>query len=159
MKGRAKIGVTDDFLAEVGHTRKSYEALSKSGRWSVRNRQKHYAICKLTLAKNPKYYSQRHRKYLLQKNYGISPAEYDALLKDQNYCCAICGTDKPTGRWKAFAVDHNHDTGAVRGLLCNECNRGMGLLKDDINLLRKAAEYLNKHDRKTKAEKNGIPTV
>jgi hypothetical protein len=69
------------------------------------------------------------------------------MLVEQNYRCAICGTDKPTGKWVVFAVDHCHVTGKVRGLLCNECNRGMGLLRDDATLLRKAADYLDSHCR------------
>lgn len=72
------------------------------------------------------------------------------MLIAQEYRCAICSTDKPTGKWKVFAVDHDHTTGQIRGLLCNECNRGMGLLKDDASLLRSAAEYLECHRIKTK---------
>lgn len=146
MRKERWVNVTDEFLAEVGHTRESYEKLSKSGRWSVRNKKKHYAIQKLTIAKKPEYYSQRHRKYQLSKMYGITEVDYTKMLEAQNYRCAICQTDKPTGKWKVFAVDHNHNTGQVRELLCNECNRGIGLLKDDPELLKKAAEYLLKHN-------------
>jgi Recombination endonuclease VII len=142
------IQVTDEFLAKHGHTRESYNKLSKSGRWSVRNREKHYEICKKTIAKNKEHYSKRHRKYLLSKSYGITEEDYNAMLMSQNYCCAICGTDKPTGKWKVFAVDHDHETGQVRELLCNECNRGIGLLKDSPELLIKAADYLLKHKNK-----------
>ena len=153
MKGRPEIKVTDEFLNEKGHTRESYEKLSKSARWSVRNKLKHKEIQKRTIAKKPEYYSKRHRKYCLEKNYNITEEQYDEMLKIQNGCCAICGTDKPTGKWKVFAVDHNHETGKIRELLCNECSRGIGLLKDDSNLLIKAAQYLIKHDVKTKQEK------
>lgn len=155
MKRKPKIEVTDSFLAEQGHTRESYEKLSKAGRWSVRNRQKHYEMCKNTVAKKPEYYSSRHRKYCLMQKYKITEEQYTDMLKVQNGCCAICGTDKPTGKWKVFAVDHNHKTGQVRELLCNECNRGIGLLKDDSELLQKAANYILKHDVKTKNDKNG----
>lgn len=89
------------------------------------------------------YHIARQRPYQLKK-YGLTLESYDALLDTQGGLCGICGTDKPTGRWKVFAVDHCHVTGKVRGLLCNECNRGMGLLKDSASLLRKAAEYLEK---------------
>ena len=71
------------------------------------------------------------------------------MLAQQEYKCAICNTDKPTGKWKVFAVDHCHETGEVRGLLCNECNRGMGLLRDNAELLRKAADYLDRHKIKS----------
>lgn len=153
MKREPKVEVTDSFLAEQGHTRESYEKLSKAGKWSVRNRAKHYEMRKATIAKNPEYYSKRHRKYCLMQNYGITEEQYTKMLEAQNGCCAICGTDKPTGKWKVFAVDHNHETGQVRELLCNECNRGIGLLKDSPDRLIKAARYLLKHDEKTKLEK------
>jgi hypothetical protein len=155
MKGRVKVDVTDEYLAKEGHTRESYEKLSRAGRWSVRNREKHYAICKKTIAKNPQLYSTRHRKYELNKKYNLTEEEYNQMLINQGGCCAICGTNKPTGKWKVFAVDHNHETGQVRELLCNECNRGIGLLKDDPERLLKAAEYLLKHDVKTQNERNG----
>jgi hypothetical protein len=154
MKGRVRIDVTDEFLAEQGHTQESYKKLSKGGRWSVRNRAKHYAMCKDTIAKNPELYSQRHRKYELHKKYNLTEEQYKQMLINQAGCCAICGTDKPTGKWKVFAVDHNHKTGKVRELLCNECNRGIGLLKDNAELLQKAADYILKHNVKTKEEKN-----
>lgn len=145
MRGKLKIEVTDEFLAKQGHTRESYEKLSKSGKWSVRNRAKHYQICKDTRAKKPEYYSRRHRKYCLMQNYNITEEQYTEMLKSQNGCCAICGTSKPTGKWKVFAVDHDHKTNVVRELLCNECNRGIGLLKDSYELLNKAAQYILKH--------------
>lgn len=65
---------------------------------------------------------------------------YLALLQKQNGKCAICGT-KDFGK-KAPNVDHCHATGVIRGLLCCSCNRGIGLLKDDPELLLKAAGYL-----------------
>jgi len=153
MRKEKWIEVTDEFLATIGHTRDSYEKLSRSGRWSVRNREKHHAMTKTTLAKKPEYYAQRHRKYQLNRMYGITEEQYKQMLASQNGCCAICGTNKPTGKWKVFAVDHNHETGKVRELLCNECNRGIGLLKDDPERLLKAAKYLLKHNEKTQLEK------
>jgi hypothetical protein len=153
MRGKVRIELTDEFLAQQGHTQESYKNLSKGGRWSVRNRLKHYAMCKETIAKKPEEYAKRHRKYCLMQNYNITEEQYAEMLKAQNECCAICGTDKPTGKWKVFAVDHDHKTGIVRELLCNECNRGIGLLRDNAELLQKAANYILKHDEKTKLEK------
>ena len=88
------------------------------------------------------------------QNYNITEEQYDQMLEAQSGRCAICGTDTPTGKWKAFAVDHDHKTGLVRALLCNECNRGIGLLKDSAELLQKAANYIANHDKKTKADKH-----
>lgn len=62
-----------------------------------------------------------------------------ALLASQDGVCAICGT-APAGQ--ALALDHCHDTGKIRGLLCKHCNLGLGLFKDDTTLLTKAREYL-----------------
>lgn len=82
-------------------------------------------------------------------NYGITVEQYDALLLRQNYLCAICGTDRPAnarGRAiRAFCVDHDHETGKVRGLLCQGCNRGLGLLKDDLTIVEAALRYLRHH--------------
>lgn len=77
----------------------------------------------------------------LQKSFGISYVEYLTMLEAQGGCCAICGTNS-TGKRKAFAVDHCHDTGKIRGLLCSNCNTGIGNLRDNIGLLERAIEYL-----------------
>ena len=82
--------------------------------------------------------ARRERK--LQQNYGISAAEFDALLAAQGGRCAICGTDPAGG--KVWHVDHDHESGAVRGILCLGCNVGVGHFKDDPTLLRAAAHYL-----------------
>jgi len=82
----------------------------------------------------------------LKRNYGMTVEEYDALLEAQRRVCAICGGINPKhGRYGTqfrLAVDHDHETGKVRGLLCNNCNRALGLLSDDVDLLRIATSYL-----------------
>jgi hypothetical protein len=65
------------------------------------------------------------------------------MLKDQGGCCAICGTDTP-GTSGIFAVDHDHKTGKVRGLLCRSCNVGIGNLGDDPKRLKEAIRYLTR---------------
>ena len=82
-----------------------------------------------------------HDKQLL-RNYGITLGEYNSLLEKQNGVCAICSLPQKSKRNTRFCVDHDHTTGEVRGLLCDSCNRGIGLLKDDSRLLDKAAKYL-----------------
>jgi hypothetical protein len=64
------------------------------------------------------------------------------MLESQNNSCAICGGD--AGQ-RSFSVDHDHISGKVRGLLCRGCNVGIGNLKDDIEILEKAIEYIKKH--------------
>lgn len=85
----------------------------------------------------------------LQSTYGISYQEYLVMLEAQGGCCAICGTDD-TGKRKAFAVDHCHETGVVRGLLCSSCNTGIGLLKEDLGIMKRAMEYVKFHNGNTK---------
>lgn len=77
----------------------------------------------------------------LLRLYGISLADYRGLLSAQRGVCAICGQPDPTpGR--RLAVDHDHQSGAVRGLLCGKCNKGIGLLGDSEEGLLKALAYV-----------------
>jgi len=83
----------------------------------------------------------------LKKQYGITLDEYDPMLEQQKGVCAICGEketnlDTRTGRIFELAVDHCHETGKVRGLLCTKCNTGLGAFKDSVELLNKAINYL-----------------
>lgn len=77
----------------------------------------------------------------LERLYGIDRTEYGHMLTLQGGVCAICGETCVSGN--ALAVDHDHKTGEVRGLLCANCNRGLGLFKDDPERIRKAIEYLS----------------
>ena len=81
----------------------------------------------------------------LRRKYGLTFAEYDRMLIEQNECCATCGATKPGGRWKSFAVDHDHVTGRVRGLLCKSCNIALGEVNDDLTTLKNMINYLSKH--------------
>jgi hypothetical protein len=75
--------------------------------------------------------------------YGMTLEDYDARLAAQGGRCAICGALEPgSNRSDKFFVDHDHATGAVRGLLCSHCNRGLGGFRDDLTLLDKARAYL-----------------
>jgi hypothetical protein len=87
---------------------------------------------------------QRVREHTLRV-YGINGREYDRLLDLQGGRCAICRTRKP-GRGKPiFAVDHDHVTGQVRGLLCYKCNTAVAYLQDDPKVLRAAVRYVEQH--------------
>ena len=90
---------------------------------------------------NRPYVYEVDKSRKLQKEYGIDYQKYLEMLDNQNGKCAICGTSDTGGR-KAFHVDHCHNTKKVRGLLCGNCNSGIGNLRDDINLLQRAIEYL-----------------
>ena len=122
----------DDFHMSKGHS---------SGR---------AAVCKPCQADySAKWYQEnkQRRKEQMRVNeymrrYGITIEEYEILLDKQNGCCAIClATTGAVG--KRLSVDHNHKTGEVRGLLCDDCNTGLGKFKDDSSLLAKAINYLS----------------
>lgn len=81
------------------------------------------------------------RKYRL-KEYGLTLEDFREMLKKQEGKCYLCGASDPKGRGKNFHVDHDHKTNRVRALLCSTCNMGLGFLRDDPELMRKAAEYV-----------------
>jgi hypothetical protein len=104
---------------------------------------------------NPEEYKQRMRRWYtanadkvrsdnLLKRYKLTPEMKAAMLAEQGMCCAICGTDKPSDR-SGWHVDHCHNTGKVRGLLCHHCNMGLGRFRDDAELLQKAITYLEQN--------------
>lgn len=127
----------------LGYTDEEWAALPSGTRWRKLHPDYHREHQKKWREKNREYNIARQRQYQLAAKYGITEDDYTAMLEEQKGCCAICKTSVPTGKWKVFAVDHCHSSGEVRGLLCNECNRGMGLLRDDARLLRAAADYLD----------------
>ncbi len=92
----------------------------------------------------PAYSPEKLRRYRLQRVYGITTEQYDELLVRQDGVCAICKAGVSDALGRRLSVDHDHETGRVRGLLCTLCNRGIGYFKDDANLIRLAAEYLEK---------------
>lgn len=88
----------------------------------------------------------------LKRLYDIGLDDYNILLEKQNNCCAICQTTESGGRKsgrggavEVFYVDHDHKTGNVRGLLCNICNRTMGYVGENSNVLEEMIKYLKKH--------------
>jgi hypothetical protein len=109
------------------------------------------AGCKLCEnARSKKYHdinkqkrSEQHKEWRRREKYGLTSDEYQSMLEQQNHVCAICHqkcTSKPS-----LAVDHDHVTGKVRGLLCGNCNNGLGRFKDNVEWLSNAIEYLNEH--------------
>lgn len=100
-------------------------------------------------ADNPDRAAASRRRHNLASNYGLTEEDYKELLRQQGGVCAICGNDEPnehgrTGTKFRLSVDHCHTTGRVRGLLCQKCNRAIGLLNDSADLLRKAIGYLER---------------
>lgn len=102
-------------------------------------------LCRECNKAKSKAYALKHKDKTkgnnLKARYGITAGEYQAMFAAQGGVCKICKLpEHHMGR--DLSVDHCHATGKVRGLLCNSCNRGMGLFVDSPERLRKAAEYL-----------------
>ena len=99
---------------------------------------------KRAIAKDPDHY----KKQDLKRAYGITLDWYNETLKNQNYCCAICFKHESqnttrNGKPLKLSVDHCHDTGTIRGILCNNCNRAIGMLNHNPTILTSAIQYLS----------------
>ena len=86
----------------------------------------------------------------MKRLYGLSLDEYRIMIYEQNNKCAICNKpetmiDYRSKEIKDLYVDHNHETGKVRELLCSSCNQGIGLLQESLEILTNALNYLKKH--------------
>lgn len=92
--------------------------------------------------RNRELCNAKRREYHLKGKFGLSVDEYNKLLLEQQGVCAICKRPCQTGR--RLAVDHEHGTGRIRGLLCAQCNRGLGRFLDNPDALEQAAVYLRK---------------
>ena len=118
----------------------SASLLDRHRKYNLENRE--------TINKKSKEYAMKYpekaQNLHLKRYYKITIDEYNVLLEKQERVCAICGGVNKNGR--KLYVDHNHDTGVVRGLLCDDCNVGIGRLRDNKDLAYKAYLYLEKHD-------------
>jgi len=117
-------------IHESGEDKKAYQR-----QWSREDRKR-----------NPRKYKDQS----LRKSYGINIEEFELMQRNQGNRCAICRKEETaknpkTGDVRDLAVDHCHDTDKVRELLCGQCNTAIGSFKDDIELLKQAVLYLEKH--------------
>ncbi len=118
-----------------------------------------YPYCKVCRRANDKITGKKYRQSSngqrvqraagLKWKYGVTLAEYDVMFEAQGGVCAICGkpeiaTDK-SGVVKRLAVDHDHDSGKIRGLLCFKCNSMVGFVQDDSDIFLKVSDYLRRH--------------
>jgi hypothetical protein len=92
--------------------------------------------------KNFEYYQNSWKTYDLKKKYNLSADQFENMLKAQDYKCDICHIDLKN----YSAVDHDHRTGNVRGILCRKCNLGLGTFKDNIASIENAIKYLEKYE-------------
>lgn len=123
-----------EYLAEQAIYQKEYRARTKDQR-------------KQYLEENKEARSKNQRTQFLRKKYGITQKDFETMLAAQLGCCKICGEQPNLTNTKhnSLSVDHCHVTGKVRGLLCDRCNKGIGLLKDDVNRLISAIKYLEEN--------------
>lgn len=87
------------------------------------------------------YDSAKRRKKVVEA-YGITLDDYDTMYQEQEGCCKICGIEEKYVSKNRFHIDHCHETGGVRGLLCSQCNKGLGMFKDNADFLLEAAKYI-----------------
>src|SRR3954469_599225 len=126
---------------------------SKDKEWARELARKWRAANRERLRKTAAQWRETHREIARLgswRSHGIAvaPGQFEQMLASQNGRCGICGTSTPGGRWSRFHVDHDHQYGHVRGLLCTRCNTGLARFDDSPRLLRAAAKYLETHQPK-----------
>lgn len=114
--------------------------LEKRKAWYKKNQER-------VKKQNNEHYSLNKEEIKFKRiflKYGLTKESWNALYKEQNGVCAIC--QKPNTS-KSLAVDHNHTTLAVRGLLCDKCNTALGLLGEDVECAQRLIAYILKHQK------------
>lgn len=140
------------------YNQKNKEAVAaRKQDYAVRNRAKVNATKRDWERRNPEKLSIQRARYRINNldavrnnslrwHYSITLESYNAVLAAQGGVCAICRTHKRTTRSGRLFVDHNHQTGEVRALLCHGCNMALGFLCDNADMLRRSAAYLDAFD-------------
>ena len=140
----------------TSHFCKGCEVCLDASAFYWKGQYKHSSYCRGCYQISRRAYQQKYMKNYTKppydpdkreesriKSYGLTLKDYDDVLARQSGACAICGSSDPkTPRGGRFCVDHNHKTGEIRGLLCANCNRGIGLLGDSSEMLLTACAYL-----------------
>ena len=98
---------------------------------------------------NPEAVRRHERGKVLKSRYGITQREYDVILRAQDFVCAVCGKPERTIQRKGspiqfLAVDHDHETNTIRGLLCQPCNRHLGNMGDNLEGVMRFVRYLER---------------
>jgi hypothetical protein len=116
----------------------------KGGKMQSQCKACHIAQVRARTAKNPEKNKEYMRWYNLRRTYGLDRETFEQMEKDQEGKCLICfRVPQEVGNSRGLVVDHNHDTGEVRGLLCNRCNNTMGLFHDDVEIFKRIVNYLS----------------
>ena len=118
---------------------KSTEMKSYKAEWYLKNKENQKAKCRQRYHEGDKQqHSHKVWRNKIRREFGITEDEYNKMLKSQNGVCKICKLSDE----KRLAVDHCHNTGIVRGLLCQKCNTALGLFQENSELLKEAVNYL-----------------
>lgn len=124
------------------YLRKNKERIAKQWKkWRENNKDKIREIKKRYRLKHLDKVKNDIREWKWKKVFGITANQHQEMLIKQDYKCKICGIHQSKLK-RILAVDHNHSSGKVRGLLCSHCNTGLGYFRDSIELLEKAINYL-----------------
>lgn len=115
--------------------------------WREKNIDKVKFLNALNREKRKDYYSDpinkiKFRSMELKRKFGLTHEQYEEMLKLQNGVCLICKRYRIASNKHHMVIDHCHKTGKIRGILCNWCNRGIGLFEDNLELLENAKLYL-----------------
>jgi len=110
----------------------------------IADRDKHRERQRKNRATNAERYYIKGRTKHLSRKFGMTQDVYDVMLASQDALCAIC--KKPSE--KVLCIDHDHETGEIRALLCDLCNRGLGYFRDDATVLQQAISYLARYKGK-----------
>ena len=90
-------------------------------------------------------WTEKDKDVRLQRTFGLKPGQYDEMLKEQDYKCAVCGKTEQENN-KRLAVDHCHKTGKIRKLLCHKCNCALGMVDDNKDILSSLISYLMENE-------------
>jgi hypothetical protein len=134
LRGQCK--ACDTARNKAWYQRNRERGIANAKRWQQANAERHNAYQRRYRAEHPQQLRAGH----LRRVFNLSGEQYEALLNAQGGGCALCGREPRPGR--SLHVDHNHKTGAVRGLLCFRCNAGIGQFREDKLRLANAIVYL-----------------
>lgn len=116
------------------------EYIRRAQKWRDRNPDYYQEVLRRNREENREQRAKIGRRGYFRRKYGMSLEELEFLHVVQGDACAICGQTDPAG----LHIDHHHETGLIRGLLCGRCNKAIGLLKEDPALFDSASQYLQR---------------
>jgi hypothetical protein len=123
---------------------KSFQTEKSGDKRSVRCKACQKILARRSYVKYQQSRSDKRRTVFLRTKYGVDDAWFDAKLKKQGGTCALCGKAEPTKRNQKLCVDHNHENGRVRGLLCCKCNSALERLESIPDWPERARAYLER---------------